>query len=230
MKIVCISDTHTFHKEITLPLPEGDVLVHAGDVSLRGTIEEVDAFLDWFSGLPFKHKIFCAGNHDFFFDTKWKASTEMGQRRHKHKIFDEAAVKTLLARYPGVTYLEDSGIEIDGIKFWGSPVSPWFHDWGFNRIRGNDIKTHWDLIPKDTNVLITHGPICGIHDRVANGEIVGCEELLKTIPTLPDLKLHVCGHIHEAYGIVERDGVTFINASTCTLSYNPDNKPFVFEI
>jgi hypothetical protein len=66
----------------------------------------------------------------------------------------------LLAEYPTVIYLNDSGVEIDGLKFWGSPVQPYFHNWAFNRI-GDDICKHWELIPLDTDILITHGPVKG---------------------------------------------------------------------
>tara|TARA_Y100000296_G_C5174834_1_gene259491 strand:- start:2061 stop:2591 length:531 start_codon:yes stop_codon:yes gene_type:complete len=63
-----------------------------------------------------------------------------------------------LLRSCGIKYLNDSSITIDGIKFWGSPIQPWFHDWAFNRKRGNEIRKHWELIPTNTDVLLTHGP------------------------------------------------------------------------
>jgi predicted phosphodiesterase len=137
MKLTLISDTHGSHNP--LQLPPGDTLLHTGDISKRGSEIEIQLFLEWFSRQDFEHKIFIAGNHDFFFE---KESPEK-----------------IAAMIPeGVTYLNDSGITIDGINFWGSPVQPRFFDWAFNRDRGAEIDRHWQLIPPDVDVLLTHGP------------------------------------------------------------------------
>ena len=109
MKIVCISDTHNRHAELRLPL--GDVLIHAGDYSMRGHVAETEAFLGWFAAQPHPHKIFIAGNHDFIFQ----------KRRQKARAMVPV----------GVIYLEDEGVTLDGVKFWGSPVTPIFGDWAF---------------------------------------------------------------------------------------------------
>lgn len=206
MKITFISDTHWLIKDkntrddLTSMLPGGPILVHAGDVSGRGTAGEIREFLDWFSTLPYMHKILIAGNHDFLFET-----------------MPDTAAK-ILAEYPGVTYLNDSGVTIEGIKFWGSPVTPWFHNWAFNRL-ANEIGRHWDLIPDEVDVLITHGPPHGILDEtVREGLNVGCPLLLKKVKEIKP-KVHVFGHIHEARGVHEEDGTTFINASAVDLGY-----------
>ena len=125
-------------------------------------------------------------------------------------------------------YLEDSGVEIEGIKFWGSPVTPWFHDWAFNRL--SDIKHHWDLIPVDTTILITHGPPKGILDLTRSRLNVGCPILLEKIKELKDLKIHSFGHIHEAHGVQEIDEVTFVNASTLNLYYEVQNSPIFLSL
>lgn len=130
MQIVAISDTHGKHRDLQ-PLPEGDVLVHARDVSRGGTKEQVTDFLKWFAEQNHPHKIFIAGNHDFFFEQT-----------------DPDEVNNIIP--DGVIYLNDSGLEINGTKFWGSPITPWFNNWAFNRDRGEEIKKHWDLIPDDT--------------------------------------------------------------------------------
>jgi predicted phosphodiesterase len=215
MKITCISDTHNQHLHIPPDwLEGGDVLVHAGDVSGRGTLKEIEAFLEWFNEQPYTHKIMIAGNHDFWFE------------RTTAFVVNEM----LQEKYPNITYLNDTGIEIDGVKFWGSPVQPWFYDWAFNRM-GTDICRHWDMIPLDTDVLITHGPMKGFLDMTTRGVSTGCPYLLEKSAEMTNLKLFVCGHIHEAYGKFEfPDGGVFVNASTLNFNYQVQNKPIVIEI
>ncbi len=208
MKLILISDTHGFHHQLVLP--EGDALIHTGDVSKRGHRLEVIEFLDWFKDQPFEHKIFIAGNHDFFFE---EANDEL--------------IESMIP--PGITYLNDSGTSIDGLRIWGSPVQPRFFDWAFNRDRGADIDRHWQLIPPDVDVLLTHGPPHGILDRTFQNLEVGCKMLLKKIEEVKP-KLSVFGHIHEGYGMVERNGTTFINASVVNLQYQVVNAPVIWEI
>lgn len=208
MKVVAISDTHNQHD--LLQLPEGDVLLHAGDVSGKGTEAEVQAFLNWFAKQDFEHKVFIAGNHDFFFERS-----------------PDSYVRQIIP--DNIIYLNDSGVTINGIKIWGSPVQPWFLDWAFNRERGPNIEKHWKLIPDDTDILITHGPAYGILDRTVRGELVGCADLLNRINRV-EPKYFIAGHIHEAYGMEQHGGTTFINASVLNFKYKLANEPFVFEI
>ena len=213
MNITFISDTHNQHNLIPMDyLSGGDMIIHAGDVSSRGMEYEIDAFLNWYSRLPYTHKILIAGNHDFFFE---KAS--------KHIL----AAK--MAKYPEIIYLNDSGVEIEGIKIWGSPVQPYFHGWAFNRV-GDAINEHWDKIPLDTNILITHGPIFGYLDLTLEGVRTGCEYLREKLPSLTELKIHVCGHIHEHYGSHEfAEGQLFLNASVLNRRYEMQNRPIFME-
>ncbi len=208
MKFVAISDTHCRHR--SLRLPKADVLIHAGDLTYRGKKEEVIDFLDWFKGLTYPYKIFIAGNHDFYFE-KEKQSEIL-------KIIP-----------PGIIYLNDSGICINGVNVWGSPITPWFFNWAFNRHRGMEIKKHWDLVPIETNLLITHGPVYGFLDTVINEQHAGCKDLFKKVQEIKP-SVHVCGHIHEGYGNLKRGGIKFINASVLNELYELVNKPFVFEL
>ena len=208
MKIIAISDTHGKHHQLNLP--KGDLLLHAGDVSSRGTEAEIIDFLNWFKGLDFKYKVFIAGNHDFHFERETAAT-----------------IATIIP--DNVIYLNDSGVEIEGIKIWGSPVSPWFYDWAFNRQRGADIRTHWDLIPADTDILMTHGPAHGILDLTTQNIPAGCEELLLKIKEIQP-KIHLSGHIHEGYGGVEKFGTYFVNASVLDMRYNLVNVPVELEL
>jgi predicted phosphodiesterase len=208
MRFVAISDTHGQHQ--ALELPEGDVIVHAGDVSARGRRDEIVDFLSWYARTPFRHRVLIAGNHDFF--------------------FEDASADEVAALIPAeVIYLNDSGLTLEGVKIWGSPIQPWFHDWAFNRQRGAPIREHWDLIPSSLDLLITHGPAFGLLDRTVSLMNVGCEDLLEAIArTRP--KVHLCGHIHEAYGQVERDGIVFINASVLDFRYRLRSAPIVFDL
>jgi Icc-related predicted phosphoesterase len=208
MKFVAISDTHGQHQNLILP--KGEVIIHAGDVSSMGRENEIAEFLKWFSNLDFEYKIFIAGNHDFYFE------------REK-----DTKIAQLIPQ--NVIYLNDSGIEIQGIRIWGSPISPWFYNWAFNRYRGEDIKKHWDKIPQNTDILITHGPVFGILDKTSRNEHVGCQDLLNKVEEIK-LKFHICGHIHEAYGQVKQHDTAFINASVLDENYNLRNKPVIFDI
>ncbi|AEE54168.1 metallophosphatase domain-containing protein [Haliscomenobacter hydrossis] len=207
MRFVAISDTHGKHN---FELPEGDVLLHAGDVSSRGLKTEVQRFLDWFSSLDYAYKIFIAGNHDFFFE---EAST--------------AEIQAMIP--PELIYLNDSGVEIAGIHIWGSPIQPWFYDWAFNRQRGPAIQKHWDLIPSNSDIVITHGPVFGIHDHTVSGLPVGCEDLLPVIQRI-EPKVHLCGHIHEAYGSRQVGETLYLNASILDVRYTIANPPIVFDV
>lgn len=220
MRVLMLSDTHSKHLEIPkeyLENKDGSIstIIHAGDVSSRGYEHEINDFLEWFSKLPFKNKIFIAGNHDFFFE-----------RAHK------GIIQSKLAKYPNIIYLNDSGIEIDGLKIWGSPVQPFFFNWAFNR-NEHEIQKHWDLIPLDTNILITHGGPrgYGLLNLTKRGEEVGCPSLSLKINELNDLKLFVQGHIHEAYGThITEDGKYFVNASVLDLSYEMKHKPVLVDL
>jgi Icc-related predicted phosphoesterase len=211
MRVVVISDTHNQHRKLLLP--EGDMIIHCGDVCGRGTSTEVYDFIKWFSSLPFKYKIFIAGNHDFYFEKK--GISELQEELDENNII----------------YLNDSSIEVEGIKFWGSPVQPWFYNWAFNRQRGEDIKKHWDLIPDDIDILITHGPPKGILDITQNGDNVGCEDLFQAIERVKP-KYNLFGHIHEAYGIYDTiySDTIFINASVLNENYQLVNKPIIIDI
>jgi len=212
-KFVFISDTHCQHKG--LELPEGDVIIHCGDVSGRGSENEIISFLDWFSELPFEHKIFIPGNHDFYFE---KAS--------------EFIIEYLMKKYPGVTLLNNNSTIVYGLKIWGSPITPYFHNWAFNRYRGSDIERYWDLIDEDTDILITHGPPAYMENgisRVIEGEDVGCQDLYNTIMKRVNPKINAFGHIHEGYGTYEDNGTIFINCSVLNRRYVLVNEPIKVE-
>ena len=214
MRIVSISDTHNFHEQIVVP--DGDVLIHSGDATVNGTIPEIVAFNEWFAQQSHQYKVLVSGNHDWLY------------------FLDNALARELTKA--SVIYLQDSAIEIKGLKIYGSPWQPRFFDWAFNLNRGYELAEKWAMIPDDVDVLITHGPPHGILDLVPRkgwDENTGCEELRKRVEQIAAfgrLKLHVFGHIHCGYGVHEEFGVKFVNASTCDEQYNPTQPPIVIDL
>ena len=206
VRIVCISDTHNRLARVTVPA--GDILVHAGDFTGHGREPEIVAFADALRALPHRDKVVIAGNHDFLCQST------------------PARVRELLGE---CHYLCDAGITLGGLSFWGSPWQPEFFDWAFNLPRGPALAAKWASIPTDTDVLITHGPPRGILDRTHDGTPVGCDDLLAARRRVRP-RLHVFGHIHEAYGMLERDGTIYVNAATCDLRYRPIQPPIVVDL
>lgn len=214
MEITFISDSHGKHDLLTEGLKPGKTIIHSGDISSRGYEWEIRAFLEWFSSLPYQYKIFTAGNHDWLF------------QRYS------SIAKELLSEFPDIIYLEDSGITIEGINIWGSPQTPRFFDWAFNVDR-DEIYKFWELIPEDTDILITHGPPYKIGDLVNNryhtDKNVGCKALAKRVLEVKP-KIHVFGHIHCGYGIYTNEHTTFINAAVLDEDYTYTQKPTIFKL
>jgi len=213
-KITFISDTHTKHDKVNGFLPGGDILIHAGDLTGRGYLNEIDDFLKWFDKIDnYDTKIFIAGNHDFGFED------------------NPNQIKSLLTEYKTVDYLQDDLLLVgkgdyeDMVKVWGTPWQPEFHNWAFNLPRGEKLKEKWDMIPANTDILITHGPPFGKLDYIPyDGKNVGCEELIKRVNEIKP-KINVFGHIHEGYGYVFDGNTHFINAAVLNGRYEFQNKP-----
>jgi Icc-related predicted phosphoesterase len=205
-RVVIISDTHNLHRSIKVP--DGDILIHAGDLTRRGDLADVHDFNAFLGTLPHRHKVVIAGNHDFCFES------------------DPAAAAGALTN---CIYLQDAAVTIEGLQIYGSPWQPWFHDWAFNLPRGRRLQEKWQQIPPGTDILITHGPPFGIGDRVWSGEQVGCEDLLAAVERLRP-RLHIFGHIHEGYGTLVQGDIQFINASCCNRYTMPVNPPIVVDI
>lgn len=210
MKIIFISDTHGQHASLQLPKLEAEktMLIHTGDSSKMGKENEIIDFLKWFEVQDYTYKIFIAGNHDFLFEK------------------NPSLAESLIPK--NCIYLNNSSVEIEGIKIWGSPITPRFYDWAFNCDRGEKIKKYWEQIPNDTDILLTHGPAYGILDQVINGLQVGCEELIKVIEKIKP-KIHACGHIHEAYGKVTNLNTIFINSSVLDIRYKLVHPPILID-
>ncbi len=212
MKIFHASDSHGFHSHIKIP-EEADVFVFSGDAENDKDIYrnywELCEFLEWAATIKIP-KVFTLGNHSV-----WSAKNEKKTR----KMYEDA----------GINLLINQELILNGVKFWGSPVTPSFgNDWAYNRNRGKIHKT-WDLIPYDVEVLITHGPPQGILDLSDDlkGNLVqcGCKSLGNKIKNLlslsnSSLKLAAFGHIHshekkgfKNNGVFLRDGIIYSNGS-----------------
>ncbi|KYB28543.1 Metallophosphoesterase domain-containing protein 1-like Protein [Tribolium castaneum] len=211
-----MSDTHSENNNIKFEIPKGDILIVAGDFTRTGAPSEVNRFNEWMKSLPHQHKIVICGNHELSFD----------QTCQYIKGYYRSDIKNVLC---DCIYLEDSAVTIYGIKFYGSPWQPEFGGWAFNVPRGEKCLSKWNLIPDDTDVLITHGPPLGYGDKITSKGNIGCVELLSTIQKRVKPKYHVFGHIHEGYGLYTDGTTLFINASTCNRFFVPENLPIVFD-
>jgi len=216
--LVIISDTHGLHHGLKKfgDMPKGDILIHAGDVSNVGELYDIERFVNWFASQSYEHKVFIAGNHDWGFEKDNYTSTS---------IVHEARAKGW-----DINYLEDSGGEIKGLKFWGTPVTSPFMNWAFNVETDKRIE-HWNLIPDDTDILITHGPPYEILDFSRYGsENCGCPYLEAAVKNRIKPIVHIFGHIHGEYGVEEGMNTLFINASTLNERYIVTNKPVVVDV
>lgn len=227
MRIVCLSDTHCRLRKVKVP--EGDLLIHAGDLTFKGNVEEISQELRELGRIAKNFKNGCVltpGNHDWLFQKQWGLAHQMCK--------DE-----------GIVLLHDSGIEIENKFIWGSAWQPEFYNWAYNLPRGEPLRQKWEQMPDNTDILITHGPPMGILDYVERfdkftGEItiehVGCADLYDKVNNynlekgLKNLKLHVFGHIHLGYGQKKIKDTLFVNASICTEQYKPTNQPIVVEL
>lgn len=210
MKIIITSDTHNEHEK--LDIPKCDLFIHCGDSTKKGSKKEIEAFLKWVSNIKSKYKIIISGNHDDAFESKphW--------------------VKSIMPN--NIIYLQDSSVELDGLKIYGSPAIP------MRKIKSSSVFKHskefmpeiWRQIPVDTDILITHTPPKGILDLSKKGDLCGCNDLKNRLNDLNNLKLHCFGHIHESYGVKKIENTTFVNAAFLNGRYEEDDAYIEIEL
>lgn len=229
VKICCISDTHTLHNR--LKIEPCDILIHAGDLTGRGSPNESHTAIRWLEKQPAKNVIFIAGNHELGWD---KSPTP------------DWLIDLLDSMKDNMYYLRDGGIEIMGIKFWGTPWQPEFFNWAFNLPRGEKLAEKYALIPQDTDILISHGPPYGMFDEIPKSYLQpgetdihkGCVDLEARILKL-SLKAHIFGHIHldgrkaiEPAYVLDCNGLQklpmYINAAVVDNQYKVIVKPYYF--
>jgi Icc-related predicted phosphoesterase len=208
-RIVCISDTHGLHRKVAVS--EGDLLIHAGDFMRTGTsLEEIADFSDWLGEQPHPHKIVVAGNHDLLF--------EMSPDKAREHLTN-------------AVYLENDGIVLGGVTFWGSPMTSVFANWAFQAERGAASRRYWDRIPLGTDVVITHGPPFGTLDKPdILASRLGCKDLIQAILRV-NPKLHIFGHIHGGYGHeVGPNGTRMVNCAVLDQQYVLTNAPILVSV
>ena len=222
MKITIISDTHTKHRYCENDLPGGDLLIHAGDFMNSGynPIEAME-FFKWFDEIDnYDFKVFIAGNHDRWMQDKTEES------------------RGILTGYKTIDYLQDDWMivgdsdphdpNVKTAKIYGSPWQPEFYNWAFNLPRnGDELKSKWDMIHEDTDILITHGPAWGFLDDVEGrrGQHLGCELLTERIKQIKP-KIHICGHIHSGHGHYFDGHTHYFNASVLNERYSYSHLPW----
>lgn len=195
MRIVAMADTHLFHD--ALVVPEGDVLVHAGDMLQYGSLDELERAIAFLRPLPHPTKVIVAGNHEVCLE-KHPATAR--------KMLEDA----------GFVYLQDAGTTIGGLRFYGSPWQPKFRIWVFGAMRGAELASKWAMIPDEVDVLVTHGPPYGFGDTIRWKDLdrnVGCKDLLERVRVVKP-RLHMFGHIHQGRGQWTDGGTIFANVTT----------------
>ena len=223
MKLVFISDTHT---KLPDNIPDGDLLIHSGDYGflpkkffveqkeehLEAMWKELDEFNESLMSIKskFREILYIPGNHDFIF-----------------QIAPEDAAQRLFC----ATTLNNKEWVFNNLHFYGTAAQPIYKDWAFN-FPENELRQYFSQIPKNCEILITHTPPYGILDKAVLPfeNHAGCQVLLESLKELTHLKIHAFGHIHEEYGVLNKDNITFVNASSLDETYKKPNLPIVLEI
>lgn len=213
LRLVCLSDTHGLHRRVEVP--DGDILIHAGDMTVFGRppadslalLADVNA---WLGGLPHSHKVVIAGNHDVVFEREPDAARGLLTNAH---------------------YLQNSGITLEGLRFWGSPASLVSAPMAFAAAPGEEARRIWGRIPEATDVLVTHGPPYGTCDQAKPwSRHQGCLQLNAAVQTVVP-RLHVFGHIHGGYGReANRAGTLFVNCAVVNHERLLVNAPVVVDL
>ena len=217
-------------------LEGGDLLIITGDLTARDTSIERLEFLRWLSDQDYKKKIFIAGNHDNSLVGMHIRTTEIGMT---HYLCDSG---TEILYYPLLDppNLDNIGVPYKRktLKIWGSPWTSRFeginpHCCAFTGADDDEIAPHFELIPPDVDILITHGPPFAIRDTTKDGRQVGSPSLMAQHITRLRPKLWVFSHIHEGYGKdgpYPWSGTTYVNCSIMNEKYEPINKPIRIEL
>ncbi|MCJ1407989.1 hypothetical protein MMC19_002061 [Ptychographa xylographoides] len=210
------SDTkHAYRR----PLPSADVLLHAGDLTGIGTLEEYEQTLSVIKAADAGLKIVIAGNHDLSLDAEYQAKVRKGRRDYRGEAESVEEAKAIWtneeAKAAGIVYLEEgiSKFELkNGAKFtiYTSPYTPEFYGWAFAYERHEDRYSPSKAVSQfkattpipsfpAIDILLTHGPPYGILDETSHGDNAGCENLLAAVGRCRP-RVHCFGHIHEGYG------------------------------
>ena len=206
LTICCISDTHELHAE--LDIPDADIFIHAGDYTMfsRRAAAILD-FNEWLGELPHRHRLVVPGNHEFYLEAD--------------------PLRRGLITY-AITLVNET-VEVMGLKIWGSPVTP-LANTAFGLPSPRDRARLYATIPEDVDIIISHGPAYGILDSPPGSSYHnGCPELLKAVTRLKP-KAVICGHVHGAQGVVEKDGTLYVNAAMLGQDGDLTGSPIVLRL
>lgn len=236
-RILVLSDTHNAVPEppgsdaaFRWPLPKADVLLHAGDLTMNGAVDQHQRALDLIRGVDAELKIVVPGNHDLTLDREYYA--KHGQLHGPRPAYSEGTLDEIqdlytgeAAREAGIVYMVEGSRTFtlgNGATFtvYASAYQPEFWNWAFGYPRDHDRFNQFesasdDSVRAETNaanpvpdegidIMVTHGPPLGILDQTHRGEAVGCKHLRRAVERCKP-RLHVFGHIHEAAGAIRKD-------------------------
>jgi Icc-related predicted phosphoesterase len=217
VRFACISDTHCLHRDVKVP--QCDYLIHSGDITDYGEPDVMNDFMNWLrelkaTGTVRKECIVVPGNHDV---TLYPEFLE----RHSWRYFWDTEVVDKIET-KDVIILRDRGVELDGIRIYGSPWVRPVCQWAYCSA---NLKDKFDRIPNNTDILITHSPAFSKGDN----STFGSHELFDRVQIVKPL-VHVMGHVHFAYGIIN-DQTTYINAALANSSATKIvNRPIIFDL
>ena len=205
LTIVVISDTHELHRQVDVP--RGDLLIHAGDLTMNSmSTEKLLDFGAWLGELPHAFRVVVPGNHDF--------------------VLEDPSRRQLISN---ATLLVNQGIEAFGLKIWGSPVTPLSGE-AFGVASEQDRAQLYSQIPDDTDVLVTHSAPFNILDKAADSDYhAGCHQLLDAVRRVKPM-LHLFGHVHGAYGTFSTPETLFVNAALPGRDFGMNNPPHVLRL
>lgn len=203
MRIVLISDTHMQHRKLVMP--EGDLLIHAGDFTNKGRKMDIKDFDDWLGGLDYRHKIVVVGNHDT--ETDILAINKAG--RVEIETIPENAV-----------VLKNEKVDIEGLTVFGSPftLDPFGIDWWAHKAdTEEEMEQRMNNMQEGVDIVVTHSPPHGIGDINMDKSHCGSKSVRQSVEK-GNPAVHVFGHIHEGRGLYQSKEVNcrtlFVNASS----------------
>lgn len=206
LQLAVLSDTHELHRELRMP-SFADLLCCCGDWTMMShSMLAVLDFNDWLNELPYRHKILVPGNHEVY-------------------LAEDRALRSMTS---SAIMLINEGVEIDGVRIWGSPIIP-SGGGAFCVKAAEDRRRIYDAIPTGVDILITHSPAFGILDEPPDGPHCGDPELTEALRRIRP-RLHLCGHIHGARGMVAADGITHLNAAMLTSYGDLVDRPFLMRM
>ena len=205
IRLVLISDTHELHRE--LDVPDGDILIHCGDLSMMSrSLAAIEDFDEWLGELPHRVKLVVPGNHEF--------------------VLEDSGRRGLITN---ATMLINESVMVMGLRIWGSPVTP-LYGAAFGLISDRDRTRLYAQIPGDTDIVITHGPPYGVLDQAPGSEYhAGCRQLLAAIERVKP-RLHVFGHAHGCFGMMDTPETLFANVALLGSDGSLSSPPVVLQM